>query len=117
MLFAEYKISAFEGVLPYVIQFIDVPNTLVADELVAISAQRMYGWSLREIAFPVVFIKQFLPPPYRFGLCQWQPACSGAVAGRFKTRGSQHCRHQIDVCDNLVYGNAAGKQLRTSRQQ
>ena len=59
VLLAENKISISRGPSP-VVQFVDVPNTIVADELVTISAQRVHGRGLREIAFPVVFIEQFL---------------------------------------------------------
>jgi hypothetical protein len=95
---------------------LEVPDAVIVNVFVAAAAQRVQRRCLREIAFPVILIKQSVAPRGFFALRERDETLAGHIFRRLQTGGFEDGRRDVNVGDNQFDDRAAFEKLRALHQ-
>ena len=62
MLLAEDQVVLLQRIVLHIVQFIDVPDAVILNELVSLRSQGKRSWCLGIVVFPVVLVQDVLAP-------------------------------------------------------
>ena len=93
------EVVHFFRVVFQVVEFIDIPDPVVMYVLVAVRTDAVRSRSMREVAFPVVFIEGTVTPGNLPALQDWQERLSVHMVGPFEPGYIHDGRSDVDVLD------------------
>ena len=96
-----------------IVELVDIPEAVVADEFVAVAAQGEDGGGLREVFLPVVNVEEGVAPRRRFAAGEGQEVQAVHVGGRLEAHGRHDGGADVEIGDDLVDHAAAGEEGRT----
>src|SRR5215831_19162903 len=113
----EDQVGSFERVLLEIVELVGVPDAVVVNVLVAVSAECMHRRGLGEVPLPVVLVQELLAPVW-IGLAAEERQHAAPVEALRDRRagGAEHAGHDVEISDHLVDDAAAGEQLGTARE-
>ena len=93
----EDEVAAFERIFLQVVEFVDIPDALIADELVAIRANGVLGRRLGEVALPIVFVEQLLAPFSGLALRERKPALAVETGRDWSAGDIENSGHNVET--------------------
>jgi len=95
------EVVHFFRVVSQVVEFINVPDTMIVDVFVAIGTDAMGSWGMGEVTFPVVFIEGAVTPGGLFALQDGQEGLSVHTFGGIEAGYIHYGWGDVDVLDEL----------------
>jgi len=111
------EVLHLEAVGLEVVEFVEVPEALVADVLIAIAAEGVDGGGLGEVAFPIVFVEEAVAPGDLPALGKGEEAAALDGRGGSEAGGIEAGGGDVDVGDDLVEFFAAAEELGALQEQ
>ena len=117
MLWFEDQVGRLMRVVLKIVQFVRIPQTMVANVLEAFTANHLRGWRMRVVALPKILVQHIVTSLNVVPLSQLPEAAAihlprGGQASRFEQR-----RPHVDVGNDFFDHRSASNHLRTMHQK